>query len=638
MTQIASDAPAETGAEPSTGVESSTGTAVAEPEAPGQEQPRQEEPQPPRRTWWRRLAGSPNLLAAVLYLLGAGAVTERVWFYLDVYIMAGNPQDQIFFEYALANAVRVVGGHDPFFTDMLNVPDGVNMIANTSAYGLALPLIPVTMLFGPHVSFALMVTLSLAGTAYAWYWFFRRHLVSSWLAAFIGGAFCGFAPGMISQANAHPNISSQFMIPLILSQVLRLREPGRVLRGGVLLGLFVVYQAFLNEELLFLEALCCGLFLGVWALHRRDEARQGFGNLVAGLGVGAAVAGVLLAYPLYVQFAGRQAYHGLWDSAKYFGADFFSFTSFSATSLAGDPVAAKTVSQNSAEQNSFFGWPLLVFCLLMVVLMWRHLVVRCLAVIAAVFGPLSLGSVLLAHGMKHMHAWTPYQPLSKLPLFDSVITTRLALVLIPVIGALLALFVANVLAFQGSPERRHLVRVVAFATIAAVLLPLAPTRLAIVARTPTPAFITSGKWREYVKPGRTLVPVPLPTFSNGAMDGMQWASTQEIGFALPAGYFLGPDPAAKDGRAMFGTPPRPSTKILATVLRTANIPLVTDKNRADMVADLRYWRAAIVVLNPDRYHAEELRQTTSDLLGFQPTLIEGAWVWDVRDLVGVTSD
>jgi hypothetical protein len=295
------------------------------------------------------------------------------------------------------------------------------------------------------------------------------------------------------------------------------------------------------------------------------------------------------------------------------------------------------VSQNSAEQNSFFGWPLLVFCVLMVVLMWRHLVVRCLAVIAAVFGPLSLGSVLLAHGIKHMHAWTPYQPLSKLPLFDSVITTRLALVLIPVIGTLLALFVAHVLAFQGSPERRHVVRLVAFATIVAVLLPLAPTRLAIAARTPTPAFITSGKWREYVPPGRTLVPVPLPTFATGAMDGMQWASTQRIGFAQPAGYFLGPDPKTKDRRAMFGTPPRPSTRILATVLRTANIPVVTEQNRLDMIADLRYWRAAVVVLNPDRWRAEELRQTTADLLGFQPMLIDGAWVWDVRNLVGTTS-
>ena len=53
-----------------------------------------------------------------------------------------------------------------------------------------------------------------------------------------------------------------------------------------------------------------------------------------------------------------------------------------------------------------------------------------------------------------------------------------------------------------------------------------------------------------------------------------------------------------------------------------------------MVADLRFWHAAIVVLAPNRHNAEALRQTTSDLLGFQPILIGGVWVWDVRRIVG----
>src|SRR5947209_8445073 len=220
-----------------------------------------------RWAWLRRTARLPDVRAAVAYLLAAGMITERVWFYLHSYIMSGNPQDQTFFEWALANAVRVVvGGHNPFYTDMLNAPDGVNMIANTSAYGLTIPLIPITMLFGPPVSFAIMITVSLAGTAYAWYWFFSRHLVDARLAAFIGGGFCGFAPGMISQANAHPNITSQFVLPLILSRVLRLRAPGRGVRDGVVLGLLVTCQAVLNEGLVFVLALCTGPFMGGWPM------------------------------------------------------------------------------------------------------------------------------------------------------------------------------------------------------------------------------------------------------------------------------------------------------------------------------------------------------------------------------------
>jgi len=45
-------------------------------------------------------------------------------------------------------------------------------------------------------------------------------------------------------------------------------------------------------------------------------------------------------------------------------------------------------------------------------------------------------------------------------------------------------------------------------------------------------------------------------------------------------------------------------------------------------------RAAIVVLSPRRRWADQLRETTAQLLGFAPTLIDGASVWDVRSIVG----
>jgi hypothetical protein len=599
----------------------------AEPEEPAEDRPSQ--PVPPG---WRRLLRSPDFRAVVIYVLTAGAVTERVWFYLNTYIMAGNQQDQGFFEWALADAVRVVvGGHNPFFTDQLNAPDGVNLMANTSAYGLTIPLIPVTLLFGPHVSFAIMITAGLAATATAWYWFFSRHLVRSRLAAFVGGAFCGFAPGMISQANAHPNIVSQFLLPVILSRVLRLREPGRAVRNGIVLGLLVTYQAFLNEELLFFLALAVCLFIVVWSVYRWAEARAAAGTFARGLGVAALVAGTLLAYPLYQQFFGPQTYHGLVSTARLFGADLMSYFSFSGTSLAGDPTATVQVSQNSAEQNTFYGWPLMIFVVLVVVLMWRRLEVRAAAIVGLVFAGLSLGPVLQIKQRQHAHVPTPYQLLDKLPVFNSVITTRLALVLIPIVGMLLALWLEQTLAFTGPINEMRRIRLIAFAAVIAVLLPVAPTRLAVVSRTPTPTFITSGEWKHYVTPGHSLVPVPLPAYG-GAMDGMQWAgATEDIGFAVPAGYFLGPDSRKPGSPGIFGPPPRPTTNLLSRVTKTGRVPAVSARDRANAVDDLRYWRAAIVVIGP-RKNDDALRTTVTALLGFPPTWIEGAWVWDVRTL------
>jgi hypothetical protein len=60
---------------------------------------------------------------------------------------------------------------------------------------------------------------------------------------------------------------------------------------------------------------------------------------------------------------------------------------------------------------------------------------------------------------------------------------------------------------------------------------------------------------------------------------------------------------------------------------------VTDADRRAALADLKYWRAAVVVLAPEG-NEELLWRTTSQLVGFQPKFVGGVWLWDVRGLVG----
>ena len=201
------------------------------------------EPQPrsgqsTSRPLWRRVWDNRDVRALLIFVVLAGWVTDRLWRYMGNYMVTANVPDHVQFEYFLTWATRVVTRFDnPFFLSQLNAPNGVNLMDNTPCYGLTIPLVPVTLLFGPDMSFAVMTFVALAATAAAWYWFFSRHLVKSWAAALVGGLFCGFAPGMMSQALAHPNIAAQFVIPLILSQLVRLREPGHTVRRGLVLGL-----------------------------------------------------------------------------------------------------------------------------------------------------------------------------------------------------------------------------------------------------------------------------------------------------------------------------------------------------------------------------------------------------------------
>ena len=148
----------------------------------------------------------------------------RLWLGPNGRVLSANADDHGFFLFVVTHGERVIfHGANPFLSDRLNVPDGVNMMANTSVLALSLPFAPVTHFFGAGVTVAVLLTLGLSGTATAWYWVLSRHLVRGPLAAWIGGLWCGFCPALVAHANGQVNFVSQFVVPFLAWQVLRLR-------------------------------------------------------------------------------------------------------------------------------------------------------------------------------------------------------------------------------------------------------------------------------------------------------------------------------------------------------------------------------------------------------------------------------
>ena len=204
--------------------------------------------------------------AVALFLALALWVTSGLWIHIGSLALVNGASDVHFFDWALIHATRIfTHGENPLFTPQMNAPNGVNMMANTGLLGLTVPLVPVTLLFGPAVAFTVMLTGGLTATAWAWYHVLSRHVVGSRPAAMVGGLFAGFAPGMINHANGHPDLVAQFLIPFIVWRAVSLRRA----RDGVVLGLLVTWQVFLNEELLFQTALAVAIFVVVYAMFRR---------------------------------------------------------------------------------------------------------------------------------------------------------------------------------------------------------------------------------------------------------------------------------------------------------------------------------------------------------------------------------
>lgn len=585
-----------------------------------------------RRPLWRVVTWQ-DALAIASFLAVALFVTAPLWLNLD-HELRDDPQDQAFFEWMLAHGARVLtDGVYPFFSDRMNYPDGVNMMANTSVLAVSLPLTPITLLFGPHVAFNVFLTGALALTGASWYLVLSRYLVRDRLAAWVGALFCTFAPSMIAHAAGHPNIVSQFLVPLIIWRTLELRVPKRAVRNGLLLGGLLIWQAFINLEILFMTAVGLGVFCLVMALVRRRRHRGEVFAFLRGLSIAAAITLAALAYPLSVQFFGPQSYQGLSVYVRSFGADLGSFAAYSTHSVAGDLSVPLTLAQNPSEQNAFFGWGLIILFFGLILWLRRSAAVLTLGALALLFGAMSLGPHIYLNG-KDTGVPGIWAFLHHLPVLNSAVPTRWAMAIAPVVGILLALGCKRAAELvRTQPHTRGPIRIAMITAVAMALVPLVPTQLATVKMKPVPEFVTSGAWRQYVDDNHTVVTLPLPDSSYP--DPMRWSAYTKQDMRIAGAYALLPtqnpqDPA--DRTAAFQPPWRPTSGLIASIRQGNPTPEVTDARREMTLADLRYWKAGVVVLTPQTRDIEILR-TMSDLLGFRPTWTGGVWMWDVRNLV-----
>ncbi|WP_432983374.1 DUF6541 family protein [Dactylosporangium sp. CA-233914] len=624
-----------------------------------------------------------DALVVLGFVLGAVYVLGRLWVDPNGRYLQLNFQDYFQFEWFLTHATEVfTKGESPFFSDEINSPQGVNLMGNTSVLALSLPLTPITLWLGAGVSFAIISTLALAGTASSWYWLFSRELGRSRLAAAVGGAFLGFAPAMMSQIAGHPNIAGQYLIPLIIATVLRMRHPGKVWKHGLVLAALVIAQAGINEEILFFTALTLAIFILAYVPWKQ---LPGLAKIVLPKSaVTLVVAGAVLAYPLYFQFFGPQAYHGLDAAVRAINLDAYSYVKFGRFSIAGDTVEAARLNRgNASEENSFFGWPLVVVLVAGAIALWRNRLARALLITGFVFMIMSLGDIIRFNGVDHTRVHGPWKWISKLPIFDSVVPTRLGLVVTVCVGVGLALLVDKLVvdrfrrpatvtvaepalepepvlvgssgpaatdvpppaprpasgsggSADPAPRRSPRLALVWGVAILAALIPLFPTPQPVDGRPPIPELFTDGNWR--TKLPRNPVVAPMPGGWDDNLRMMRWSTATNLEVKMTAGYFLGPNDTVPDDKfGHFGPGYRDSIMYLNWARGQKTAPDPSQKERDAMRADIRFWKATNLVLPAGYPNVTVIRDTIDKLVAGDAEpgrLVDGVWLWDVRSISG----
>ena len=159
-------------------------------------------------------------------------VWARVWFgwppgrYGHLRVRGPGPDHLV----APVGAVRPGPRARPVLLDSLFAPDGINLVDNTSSLLPALLLSPVTVLFGPVVSFNVAVTVAPALNAWCAYAAIRPvHRPAA--PAFAGGLLYGFWPFVLTSSFVgHLQFAVLFFPPLlflVLYEIAGRDGPGR---------------------------------------------------------------------------------------------------------------------------------------------------------------------------------------------------------------------------------------------------------------------------------------------------------------------------------------------------------------------------------------------------------------------------
>jgi hypothetical protein len=197
-------------------------------------------------------------------------------------------------------------GLNPFFSNAMYVPTGVNLAFNTSSPLLGLVAAPFAAAFSPVVSANLLMLLAMPVSAAAAFVVLRKWAV--WMpAAAMGGFAYGFSPYMVGQSLAHVDLVFVPIPPFIaLTVVSILQRRGSPRRLGIQLGLLVEAQYLISPEVLTMVAFFTVAALACLAIGDCAHLREMASALAVPAGIAVCVAIVLLACPLWMQVAGPQ--------------------------------------------------------------------------------------------------------------------------------------------------------------------------------------------------------------------------------------------------------------------------------------------------------------------------------------------
>ncbi|HEY5985103.1 MAG TPA: hypothetical protein VIV12_01790 [Streptosporangiaceae bacterium] len=619
----------------------------------------------PRQRGRLRLSRVPAWLpAAAVYLAAGVAMWWRAWSGYprsSMVCACGDPASFAWFiswpAYALSH------GQSLFFTSQVHVPMGMNLLVNTSVLALGVVLAPVTWLFGPILSLNVALTAAPVLSALSACACLRRALKLGWTASFVGGLLFGFSPFMMrNEAVNHLQVSFLALTPLIFwcCYELAVAQRGTWWRWGLGLGVLVALQFFVGVEILTIIALTAALSLSLAffaALTRKGTLSAKFPFAVRGFVLAGAVAGALLAYPLWFALAGPGHIQG---------AD-WPYPAANGLARVVLPLAQSSFQQahlpmigylgRAGTLGGYLGVPALAALVAAVVAVRRPLTKLCAAVtFILVWLSLGASNLPVSHGGEPAWLWLPWRAFDHVPVLDKMTPANFSAAVVWFVAMAGALLVdriwpaAPAAGTQAAMIRPGATRATVLpATRAATIRMVGAGSLSLVLvipwllswplpfRTnpvPTPAWVSHNGARLPASAVVLLYPFP----SSYRDQALVWQATSGLRYRIVGGRGIvaGPGGAADHGLAP-GTPEGTMSALSASYSPHAHMwlpPPPTPAAVRSFRGALRTWDVTNIVMTSGGRQPDYARQWLATVLGTPPKLENGAWVWnDVQRLI-----
>jgi hypothetical protein len=476
----------------------------------------------------------PWLLAAAVYAFASLVLFVRPVLgspRVECICYGGANPDPTIFMWGLTWWPHSLSFGNPFISDQVFYPHGVDLAHTTVVPGPALVLAPLTAAFGPVFSYNVAIGLVPVLAALATY-LLCFELTERFLPSLFGGWLFGFSTYELAQMTGHLHLALVFCVPLLAWLVVR------HLRGRLSSRWFVglsaatlLAQLSISTEV-FATLTGFGLVaLGVaWAAlsESRDLLRLAAKRLAAAYGIALVVASPFLYYALT-----RGGPRDLSDSSL--TTDLLApFVPTLVNRVGGRHFYDITVNFQGGwgEQGAYVGIPALLIVGLWLWGARKGRAVWLASAMLVVTFVASLGSRLYVEGDRSIPL--PWTLVDDLPVVSGALPIRFVMYTVLVVAVVVALWLAQ------SRRRPWVAYAVAIAAVVAVWP--STGQVFWFKRMDIPPLIGDGGWRQLV--GRDDVALVLPHTSTGK--AMLWQAWTKIGFRMAGGYFgeNGADPDA----------------------------------------------------------------------------------------------